>query len=258
MTLAGPPKFDVGHDDDGEKGAGIRLGRVLEALGVTGSVVVGRWWGGVMLGPVRFTWIEECAKEAIGLWRSSTEEADIDGGGKRVKIDMPVAKPVQDGRTKEILISELQARDGSITVLRDLLRKKKDKLEGVTSPSASPAKVQEYGSMSISRLLALDKARDATLAYILKQLDEVDKQQKEEDELDAAFEQVAEAEEKRKDEAAIKEMLATEQEEDDEAFDEMERIAKEIEEESKMKELESNSTGTKTKSMDPVTPERPK
>jgi hypothetical protein len=158
-----------------------------------------------------------------------------------------------DGATKDKLIDELERRDRNIVVLRDLLKVKKDKLEGAASPSASPAKIPDYKTMPMSRLLALDKARDATVTYILKQLDKVDQQQREEDELDAAFEQVAEQEERKKDEQAFSEMeKITAEEEDEEAFAVMEQIAREMEEEASSKEASRDSNNQES----PRTPKR--
>lgn len=45
--------FETGRDDDGEKGGGRALEKLMESMQVTGSVMVARWYGGVMLGPVR-------------------------------------------------------------------------------------------------------------------------------------------------------------------------------------------------------------
>jgi hypothetical protein len=265
LTLGGkPPRFDVGHDDDGEKGAGIRLGRLLEADGIVGNLAVGRWWGGVMLGPSRFTWIEQSAKEAIMKWAmgqvaselptkkvKTLQAAQIGVSGTAVSA---APKPVQaEAHSRGELIDELERRDRNIGVLRDLLKEKKDKLEGTTSPQASPAKVVDYKTMPMSRLLALDRVRDATLTYILKQLDKVDQEQKEEDELDAAFEQVAKQEEQRKNEEAFAEMEnIAKEEEDQEAFAEMERIARELENDANEKELDQQPKSPQG----PKTPER--
>src|SRR5271155_814589 len=61
--------YESGHDDDGEKYAGKKLESLLQAMNAEGAVVVARWYGGVLLGPVRFTHIESCAREAILKWR---------------------------------------------------------------------------------------------------------------------------------------------------------------------------------------------
>lgn len=50
------------NDDDGEEAAGGRLAALLEIKDVSGViVVVSRWWGGILLGPVRFQHINNCA-----------------------------------------------------------------------------------------------------------------------------------------------------------------------------------------------------
>ena len=54
------------NDDDGEAAAGGRLAHLLEAMSVEGVlVVVSRWYGGVLMGPLRFKIIADCARAAI-------------------------------------------------------------------------------------------------------------------------------------------------------------------------------------------------
>jgi hypothetical protein len=185
--------FDVGHDDDGEQWAGKRLERVLEEAGVTGSVVVGRWYGGVLLGPVRFKHIEDCAKEAIERWRKGVP---ADGAAKKQRVEegqrageggREMMDPMALKRTKDELLGELKARDESVSVLRELLRQKKMKLEsgkGLAaggSLSSPPAAAMDYSILPLVRLRALEKARDATISFLLRQIDKAEE--------DAALEQ---------------------------------------------------------------------
>ncbi|KAI0758494.1 ribosomal protein S5 domain 2-like protein [Trametes elegans] len=59
-----------GYDDDGEKYAGGRVLKVMQAEGVIDAVVVvSRWYGGEMLGPARFDHIETCAREVCRTFR---------------------------------------------------------------------------------------------------------------------------------------------------------------------------------------------
>ncbi|GIM16025.1 hypothetical protein Vretimale_18701, partial [Volvox reticuliferus] len=59
------------YDDDGENAAGARLLHLLQAADVRNVVVVGsRWFAGVLLGPARFTVINNTARvllEQMGL-----------------------------------------------------------------------------------------------------------------------------------------------------------------------------------------------
>jgi hypothetical protein len=243
----------TGSDDDGEKYAGKRLERVLIDLNVEGTVVVARWYGGIMLGPVRFTHIETVAKDAIRKWKSKQLQLDGDGGGgaagtKRLKVtpddagvgrekdavsDLESAK--RDEAERARLARQLVERDNSIVVLRGLLSEKTASAAAVaggssttpdpsqasltaesktthpaimsnvetptevvspqakdpaTAPaiiatssqtvqsSPSPAKKINYDEMPLQRLRLLDKARDATIAFILKQLDKADEDEK--------------------------------------------------------------------------------
>ncbi|EJF56820.1 ribosomal protein S5 domain 2-like protein [Dichomitus squalens LYAD-421 SS1] len=70
--LGGPDDFEVvsGADDDGETHAGGRVLKVIQAESVIDAVVVvSRWYGGEMLGPVRFEHIETCAREVCRTFR---------------------------------------------------------------------------------------------------------------------------------------------------------------------------------------------
>ncbi|KAG7449665.1 ribosomal protein S5 domain 2-like protein [Guyanagaster necrorhizus] len=74
--LMGPDDFEVrsGSEDDGEKWAG---GKVLNAMVseavMDAVVVVSRWYGGTLLGPVRFAHIETCAVEACRAFKQKEE-----------------------------------------------------------------------------------------------------------------------------------------------------------------------------------------
>lgn len=168
-----PLLYDTGCDDDGEKYAGKKLGKVLEEMNVEGAVVVARWYGGVLLGPVRFTHIENCAREAI---RKCAVEAREEASKKR--------RLEADEEEKKRLGRELAERDSSIGVLRGLLAEKSDgKLEGSqksttdTTPG-SPTKMIDYSKMPLEVLRRLDKARDATIAWLLGEIDKAEVEQK--------------------------------------------------------------------------------
>lgn len=162
------PLFDTGHDDDGESWAGTRLARVLNDTQVVGTVVVARWYGGQNIGPVRFTHIENCAKEAIWKWKVATAEAEKEGAAKKQRAD--------DEARKTDLVEELGQRDQSIVALRKLLAEKKAELSGeeVLVVANTPQKGMDYARMGVDVLKRLEKARDATIVAILKQMDKVD------------------------------------------------------------------------------------
>ncbi|KAF9692452.1 hypothetical protein EKO04_009608 [Ascochyta lentis] len=160
------PLFDTTHDDDGESWAGTRLARVLNDTQVVGTVVVARWYGGQNIGPVRFTHIENCAKEAIWKWKVATADAEKESAAKKQRMD-------DEARKKE-LVEELAQRDHSIFALRRLLAEKRAKLSGEEMVPVTPQKGMEYVKMGVEVLKRLDKARDATIAAILKQMDKLD------------------------------------------------------------------------------------
>ncbi|KAK3080780.1 hypothetical protein LTS18_013213 [Coniosporium uncinatum] len=162
--------YTTGSDDDGEKYAGKKLEKLLEQMNIEGTVVVARWYGGILLGPVRFTHIENCAREAIR--NASNQTAD--------STSVKKSKTENDDKERTALAKELTGRDESIQTLRALLAEKRaasevaaGEAEAVKAPS-TPSKAIDYGKMSLEQLKRLDKARDATVAFILKQIDETE------------------------------------------------------------------------------------
>ena len=211
-----PRPLETGADDDGEHYAGRHVLRVLEAEGAQGALVMARWYGGVLLGPVRFTHIADIARQAIREWRRESmlcEGGEADGGTqKRVKA---ANDPKKDEETKERLVRELTDRDANILVLRELLKTKREAVSKTTaedsSPKAtieesspevtkeeppqmatieetsqkasadpvgqsgsSPAKKMDYADMTLDALRRIDKARDSTVAFLLKKIEEVE------------------------------------------------------------------------------------
>lgn len=172
--------YVTGSDDDGEKYAGKKIEKALEATGVTGACVVARWYGGVLLGPVRFEHVETCAKEAINRYRE--QEAERHSKKRRLEEE-------QEEHSK--LSKSLVERDQSIVVLRALADRKEQlakegspeerKLdERVTThlsasspekPNVSDKPELDYTAMPLQRLRGLAKARDATLSFLLKRID---------------------------------------------------------------------------------------
>ncbi|KAJ9656550.1 hypothetical protein H2198_004899 [Neophaeococcomyces mojaviensis] len=174
--------YDTGSDDDGEKYAGKKLEKLLTELDVTGAVVVARWYGGVLLGPVRFDHILNVAKEAIRKWQTFANAGPLQ---KKLKVDAtPNLTPKQEAEQKERLAKQLADRDNSIKILRGLLAEKKTSKAQDSPTSDSPKPSQDvqtkvvpgidYTSMPLSKLKQLEKARDTTISWILKQIDETE------------------------------------------------------------------------------------
>lgn len=190
--------YETGSDEDGEKYAGKKVEKILEEMNVQGVVVVARWYGGVLLGPVRFKWIEDCAREAILMWKKialgggDSGSNGVGEGAKKVKADGP--DTVQDDKGEMSRLKKLlEERDASVKILRTLLAEKNDELKKLESKEPdedvgdletresqanmvkSPvAATLDYTSMPLQRLKQLEKARDATLQWILKQIDSVE------------------------------------------------------------------------------------
>jgi hypothetical protein len=171
LTPASKTLYDLGHDDDGEKWAGSRLQHVLNDTGTEGVVVVARWYGGQNIGPIRFTHIETCAKQAIWSWKVADDAAKKEHVAKKQRVE--------EETTRKELEENLRERDLNIFVLRKLLADKKAELEDTGPAPATPLKPpQDYSRMTTEALNRVDKARDATIAFILKQIDKVDEELK--------------------------------------------------------------------------------
>jgi len=194
-TLGGQTVIYVtGSDDDGEKYAGKRLEKVLSEQDVAGTIVVARWYGGILLGPVRFTHIENVAKDAIAKWRASTDHGDA-GQGDSKRRRVADSTPQMDEEEERVrLVKQLTERDHSICVLRELLAEKTqagqadgpkegqgqtENLGGSPSSPVSPTVTKiDYNTMPLQRLKQLEKARDATISWILKRIDAAEEQEK--------------------------------------------------------------------------------
>lgn len=154
--------LETGHDDDGEKYGGKALEKVLLEMEVEGAVVVARWYGGVLLGPVRFDHIKNSAREAIIEWLQDEERS-----AKKAKIR-------EDEAVKERLIISLPERDQSITVLRDLLAKKSQQSSSISGEKSSPTKTPNYKTLPLATLQKLEQVRDATIGWIIKQIEKTE------------------------------------------------------------------------------------
>ncbi|KAJ6259503.1 hypothetical protein Dda_5140 [Drechslerella dactyloides] len=174
-TLTGLPTYYSGFDDDGENYAGRKLLKLLDDYKVSGAIVVARWYGGTLLGPVRFTHIETAAREAIRGYL-----ADVDGKPTSDTMETAAAKKAkvskedEEGKLQERdeFVEELKKRDDSIVVLRALLDEKMGRGKETTSKAAN--KEINYEGMPLERLKQIDKARDNTIAFLLKKIDEVE------------------------------------------------------------------------------------
>ena len=187
QSITGGVKYTTDFDDDGEKYAGKKIAKVLDNMQVAGSCVVARWYGGVLLGPVRFEHIEKCAMEAVKKWQESVAEER----SKKQKVEEEAVERLK-------LVKVLADRDQSISVLRSLAAEKEDKaklargkleehngdiassqpdeqvyLRSQTAKTETKVAV-DYSAMPLERLKALEKARDATLSFLLKRIDKAE------------------------------------------------------------------------------------
>ncbi|KAI0310227.1 ribosomal protein S5 domain 2-like protein [Amylostereum chailletii] len=87
-------------EDDNEQWAGGRVLKVMREEAVMDAVViVSRWYGGTMLGPVRFTHIEDCARQVCRAFRLKDEMDDcvstlttLDGLLTKLRADLEATR----------------------------------------------------------------------------------------------------------------------------------------------------------------------
>jgi putative IMPACT (imprinted ancient) family translation regulator len=191
QSLTSNKQYVTGHDDDGEKYGGKKVEQVLVNMKAAGACVVARWYGGTMLGQVRFAHIENSASEAVRQWTNHVGEQQA----KKRRVEEEVVE-------KEKLVKALAKRDQSIGVLRALAAEKeklakeaadaessaagglnsqpiivdatRDTVPPPPRPEPSSQTGIDYTTMTVERLRALDKARDATLAFVLKRIDKAE------------------------------------------------------------------------------------
>ncbi|KAI4265479.1 MAG: hypothetical protein L6R38_009393 [Xanthoria sp. 2 TBL-2021] len=170
LTPSQQPFYTTTHSDDGEKYAGKALASVLSDLNAEGSIIVARWYGGIMLGPVRFEHIKNCAREALSKHLNSTQQQQ-----SQVKKARTVTDDDEEKRRAD-LIRVLPERDRSISVLRGLLVEKHATESSSLKEEkvASPAKVPEYSKLPLKTLENLERARDATIGWILAQIEKAE------------------------------------------------------------------------------------
>ena len=164
-SLSSQPVYESGYDDDGEKYGGKTVAKVLQEMNITGSIVVGRWYGGILLGPARFDHIKNCAREAIGV---SQQEERVQKKQKIAGTQDELSGPQiaeEDKADDGQLIQVLRERDESIRILRGLLAEKKGK---VGAPGEG--RKMNYEKMPVMALRRLEKVRDETIGWILKEL----------------------------------------------------------------------------------------
>ncbi|GAO46728.1 hypothetical protein SAICODRAFT_23171 [Saitoella complicata NRRL Y-17804] len=159
----------MGHDDDGEKYAGVKLGKVLLEMGVRGVVVVSRIYGGIMLGPVRFEHIENCAREAIRLSLAP-----------KIPTTIPTAAAMEED--EDALRKVLVGKDRTIAFLRTTIAE----LRSQSCPSPQPPSSQQdgarYAKLPLDRLERLVKARDAGIESLRRMIAEEEEKRRVEEE----------------------------------------------------------------------------
>lgn len=166
--------YDLGHDDDGERWAGGRVQNVLNETQTEGTVVVARWYGGENIGPIRFTHMENCAREAIWKYKTASSQAAT---LKKQKLEQDSKRKQEETKRTE-LVKNLEERDNNIFTLRKLLAEKKAKLQDEEIVPPTPQKPQDYTKMSFEALQRVDKARDKTISFVLSQIDKVEEEMK--------------------------------------------------------------------------------
>ena len=128
--LQGPNDFGIeqGLEDDGEHWGAEKVMRVIRELGASDVlVVVSRWYGGELLGPVRFDHITNVARaallhylahEAVQTLREQLQQLDRDIARARRPDHPPPPPDAYDDLTEARAKRLLQARTKTLEMLR--------------------------------------------------------------------------------------------------------------------------------------------
>lgn len=152
--------IDQGFDDDGERFSGQKLSDLLDNMNAFGLLIVTRNYGGILLGPIRFQHITQCARESIIAFRHNRS---------LIGDDLNKLRRI------------LHARDKTIQVLRDLSQRKQDidaqdiLVQGRATTSSNLTSPSNYELQTIETLKRLVTARDMTIKSLREALATRDK-----------------------------------------------------------------------------------
>lgn len=126
--LMGPDDFEVrsGSEDDGEKWAGGKVLKAMVSLAVIDAVVVvSRWYGGTMLGPVRFAHIETCALEVCQAFKQQEELNECISTLSSLDITLAQLRAELDSLSPDADASKAKAPVYPIWTVSDLAKAKR-------------------------------------------------------------------------------------------------------------------------------------
>lgn len=155
--------LDRGYDDDGERFSGKKLSDVVESMDVYGLLVCIREFGGIMLGPIRFQHMTQCARDAIMSYKHLRS------------LDTQAIE-----KTKRLL----NARDKTIDTLRSMINLPQNSDEvSLSQASASSLSLslppfsssqqnnpKRYDTQNLPTLQRLLNARDLTIKSLRTKL----------------------------------------------------------------------------------------
>lgn len=133
---------------------------------------------------MRFQHIEDATRSAITTWRGTLSTIPTTNDVKTVNDGKTDEQKRDEAAERKTLLVELAFRDESIVSLRGLLEQKKQALQGLGNGSCSKdvqtGLVKEikvdYTTYTLERLRGLDRARDGTITFLLKQIESVEKE----------------------------------------------------------------------------------
>lgn len=169
--LGGPEDFGLeeGQEDDGEKHGGREIAKAVKELGATDVlVVVSRWYGGTMLGPVRFQHIYKCAHAALS--RYLLDEV-------RVQSSLPLCMPsamlmrIRSLQALAPMREQLKGLDAAIADLRLRLGASSSQQQQQQQPPASnSSSTTAYADLDPEKAARLISARTKTIEMLEKRL----------------------------------------------------------------------------------------
>lgn len=148
--------IETGSDDDGEKGGGRTIEKMLPKLDIIGLVIVSRWWGGVLLGPVRFDYIRDCTFNAVQKFRQQNALKTVSGNfisTKQTEINLSQEKELT--RLRNIYRSKMK----TIELLRKKIADLLGKSHHDTKLYSIPSNIETLKKIVRSRDKTIEKLR---------------------------------------------------------------------------------------------------
>ncbi|EPY49515.1 hypothetical protein SPOG_01400 [Schizosaccharomyces cryophilus OY26] len=145
------------YNDDGEEYSGQKLLNTLVKESVYGIVVCVRWYGGQLLGPIRFQHIVDTAKSAIQKYKKHIEENKKKEAWVHATIIQQQQRQPRSVNPLDQKVRQVIAKDRTVNLLRKTL-------------GFPPLQEVDYHSKSLSTLDMLLQSRNSMISALRSEL----------------------------------------------------------------------------------------